>query len=175
MVEKSMIISKLRAKNLGNPKVAAGFSEQDGAAGKIHWLGIIMGKASGTKPHKDPKDETIISHSLTGFFEGTPADTTKPKMRSGICWLPGGIHEMILEQVNSADEGAVVEFAFKIGTRLATNAAGYEYVTDPIGEAEQADPLADMRLRLSGQLTALPAPEASAAPAKPAGKARNRR
>ncbi len=167
----NMIVSKLRAKNLGNPKVAAGFSDEEMGAGKVHVLGVIMGKASGVKAHKNPKDETQVDYSLVGFFEGIPDDKQRPRLQSGICWLPGGIHEMVREQVESAAEGQVVEFAFKIGTRRSTNQAGYEYVTEPMGEATKADPLADLRERLSSQL-ALPVPEKESANEKRPARAR---
>lgn len=150
---KIVLTSKLRPKNLANPKVAAGFTDAEMGEGKIHWLGTIMGKASGTAKKVDPSDDTKISYALTGFFEGIPGDGARPIVKSGVCYLPGGVHEMIVEQVNSMeDAGGVVAFAFKIGTRRADNQAGYEYVNETLGEASKSDPLDDMRRELASQL-----------------------
>lgn len=149
----SIMMGRLRAKNLGNPKVAAGFSDAEMAQGKQHALGTILGRASGTKEHKDPADDTKVSYSLVGFFQGVPADPSMPIIKSGVCWLPGGIHELVTSQVEAA-EGGIVEFAFQIYTQRAGNKAGYEYVTQALISAETADPLADLRTKV----LALPAP-----------------
>jgi hypothetical protein len=143
-----ILVSKIRPKNLGNPKVAAAFSDEEMAAQKIYWLGTILGKASGTKKTVDPKDDTKISWALTGFFEGRPTDPSKPVLRSGICWLPGGIHEMVVAAVQGLPAGEVLPFSYVIGTKRDTNAVGYSYVIDDNGIIKQEDAqdiLADLR------------------------------
>lgn len=170
-----IMVSKIRPKNLGNPKVAAGFSEQEIAEQKIHWLGVILGKASGIKKSVDAKDDTKISYGLVGFFEGQPADTAKPILKSGICWLPGGIHEMVVETVRGLKPGEFMPFSFRIGTKGDTNAAGYSYVVDnnTVATADAQDPLADLRGDAVKQLAAPASKETvDAKPARARARAR---
>lgn len=147
----TVLISRLRAKNLGNPKVAAGFTDEEMGQSKRHWLGVILGKATGVSIKSDPKDETKKFKALTGFFEGRPDDEKRPILRSGICYLPGGVHELICESIETALEngGGVVQFVFHLGTQRDTNDAGYSYVTEELSAPQAADPLQDMRTLLS--------------------------
>lgn len=176
MADRSIVmVSKLKPKSLGNPKVAAGFTEVEMGEKRTHWLGVIIGRAAGVKEKKMPDDDTATYQVLEGFFEGIPTDTTMPRLRSGLCFLPGGVHELICEQVASSENGAVVEFGLKIGTQRAGNKAGYEYVTERIGEVKEADPLAELKGTMGGQLS-LPATEATAEDtARPKAKAGGRR
>jgi len=164
---KVTIIGKLRQKDLGNPRAAAALDEGDPT---ICWLGTMLGVASNVKRFVDAGDETKVSYALTGTFEGQPANRRgysesnpdgkeipvtdknwRPVLKSGICWLPGGIHELIVEAVTNGDPMGkgprnVVPFRVKIGTRRAQNAAGYEYVNEIESEITSgADPLAALR------------------------------
>lgn len=178
---KSILVSKLRPKSLGNPKVAAGFSDAEMGEQKIHPLGIIMGRCGSVKKGTDPKDDSNVYFALLGAFEGVPADPALPIIKSGVCYLPGGVHEMIVESVQGLAEterGGVIEFAMKLGTKRDTNQAGYSYVVERVGELTEVDPLAQMKSDM-GQLLALPAPngqgEAATDTAAPKAKSGSRR
>lgn len=159
---KMVVVGRIRPKDLGNPKVPAAWDESDE---RKHVLGTIIGKATGVKKIlMDPKDETSIAWALTGFFEGHPANNgsdslplpendpkRKPIMRSGVLWLPGGLHEMVVSAVagdDPSDKRAVkniVPIKCEIATRHATNRVGYEYVNDFDMDIQATDPLADLR------------------------------
>lgn len=160
--KKPLMISTLKPKNLGNPKVAAGFSDEEMGQGKIHWLGNIIGKVSGVKRGKMPGDDTEFFYKLAGMFEGVPDDKTKPAVRSGLCFLPGGVHEMVVAMIEEA-KGAIINLNLRVGTKRSTNAAGYEYVTDTIVDPSTADPLADLRGAMPQIADQRPAPEVEAA------------
>jgi hypothetical protein len=155
------VLSKLAPKNLGNPKVAAAFDDGDQT---VHPLGRIIGRASKVSRKPDPKDPDKLYVSLVGQFEGTPFDDDRPIIRSGVCYLPPGVHEEVVEAVEEMhriwrDENpdsklgpvGVVEFAFDIGTIKATNAAGYSYACTPVKtKAKEIDPFAQLRGDLKG-------------------------
>jgi hypothetical protein len=140
---------------LGNPKRAAALEAGDDT---VCWMGEIIGRATGVKKVlTNPQDETSVSYALRGIFEGIPfnegLEKTDPKcrpiLRSGICWLPGGVHEMVVEAVTGGDVAthtpSIVPFRIKIGTRHSTNKVGYEYYNELLSDVSAVDPLADLR------------------------------
>lgn len=131
---------RLRAKDLGDPKLSADFPAKD-----IKPLGVIFGVATGTWLQKDRSDETRVTHLLLGFFEGMPASGSEA-LRSDTLMLTGAAQAAIVAKVTAAvGAGHAVQFILQIGTRKAENSAGYEYVIDVIGKPELFDPLDTMR------------------------------
>lgn len=163
----TVMIKKMAAKSLGNPKMAAGLPDGDD---RIVWLGTFIGIASGVKKVVDQQDETKISYALKGQFEGIPDNTDaqgnpllpkfcKPVMRSPLLWLPEGFHDMVVDAVTGGDPNTkmpnIIKFSARIGTRKETHASGYSYVVGYQSDvAASDDPLAELR----GQVLQLSAP-----------------
>ena len=138
-------VAKLRAKMLGAPKAAARFEL---GSSQINWLGWIIGRAHDVKATKATQDETqIASVSLLGFFEGLPLNEELPVMRSDVCLLPGAVNAEIVKLVRQ-HQGAVIEFAYSVGTMRADNEQKYKYVTQVVGEPAVADPLDTLRAKV---------------------------
>lgn len=137
----------------------------------------IMGTATGLKAALDTKGETVFG--LTGQFLGINVDQAAahakdPKENpddgeytSGVCYLPGGIQELIqtpLEALlNSEDKvtanNASLEFAMDLFAVPATNAAGYSFEGALLGQMGQADPFAAIKAKVGDtKLPALPSP-----------------
>jgi len=141
------IVSKLSNATLGcDPLIVKGK-----AAGTKAPMYRIMGRATGIKEAKDTNGEVI--YGLTGSFEGTNL-VTGQVMRSGVAYLPPGIHEMILEPLDKeiaaagAGEAVALEFAFDVFAVAAPNKSGYSYSAIDLIPATRKDPFDDMRAAL---------------------------
>ena len=146
------IVSKLTSATLGcKPEIV-----KDMAKGTKAPLYRIMGRATGIKETKDTNGEVI--YGLTGSFEGTNL-VTGETMRSGVAFLPPGIHEMILEPLDKeladAQPGQEVElqFGFDIFTVAAPNKAGYTYAATDLFPTKRIDPFEAMKAELEGTST----------------------
>lgn len=141
------MIGKLKAKHLGAAKTACAFTDAEVAEGKIHLMGVIIGKVHDIKRTADTKDDTNIGWALIGFFEGVPADLARDTMHSTVCWLPGSVHDDVVKAVRAQPEGSLFPIAFRIGTqKCKTQEAGYVYVVDDLSPGlRPQDPLADLR------------------------------
>jgi len=148
-----MAVSKIAAKSMGNPKVAAGFSDEDATAGRIHWLGVMFGRASGLKRTITDKNGKIEEQiGLTGIFECHPEDKRRPIQRSGVCYLPPGVRQMVEAEVAAlGDDKTGVIFAYRVGTIRSTNAVGYEYVSHNMVEITGEDALSGIREAVAQQ------------------------
>lgn len=137
----TVLKSKLAGKMLGNPKAGALLKD-----GERHYVGRIFGVANGVKKGTNQTGDPYLG--LRGSFEGRPADTENyDTVQSGVCYLPGGIAEMIAAAIESLPEDASpnVQFAFDLYTKKANNPIGYEWDTVPVIETKEADPLSAMR------------------------------
>jgi hypothetical protein len=119
-----------------------------GVSAKLEQVPVLNKDGS---PKKDNKGEPVLQ-------DGGPITVT-----SGVCYLPGGMQDMImgaLAAAQEADAKATVQFALDLYGIRAANKAGYSFVAENLIEAEEADPL-DMLLSLAGDAAtkALPAPE----------------
>jgi hypothetical protein len=127
-------------------------------------LGRIVGIVAGLRQTIN-NDTGEVQNGLKGNFRGFTSKVGqdgKPldPITSGVCYLPGGIQEMIegtLASAKEADAKATVNFAIDLYAIPATNKAGYSFDADNIVAAEQADPL-DMLANQAAQIAALPAP-----------------
>lgn len=152
----SNIITKMTVKGVGaNPAKAKADNQKTP-------LCRIYGTASGVVHKVDNRGEPITG--ITGNFEGVNLETGEV-YKSGVLYLPGGIHEMLLNAVDQGeddDKGKPVynsvNFAFDISAVPATNPIGYSYEASQLIEATTADPMAEIRGALP-DLPALPAPK----------------
>jgi len=125
----------------------------------------IYGVASSLVFKTDPKTGDI-QVAVAGNFEAVNLEN-RETYRAGILWLPGGIQELL---INSVDTGQVdgngkpiyqdVKFGFTIAAVPASNPIGYSYTAEQLIDAQQNDPLAELRASLP-ELAALPAPDAA--------------
>ena len=173
---------KLTAKALGWDRNAIGpaVAKVPADGGRVH-LGRVVGIVSGLK-HTVNGDTGEIQNGLKGQFRGLSTRTDKGEIvevgkgqavTAGVCYLPGGIQEMIegaLAAAQESDARATVQFAIDLYAIPATNKAGYSFDAENLVEASESDPL-DTLLSSAATVAAaaLPAPEEKA-DEKPKGK-----
>jgi hypothetical protein len=150
-------MSKITMKALGNPKAAAALVVGDG---KKVFVGRVMGFASGQVAKLTDDGDTV--YGLKGTFKAFTGDGKK-EIRSGVCYLPGGIQESVSEAI--PDKDGRVQFVFDIFTQAATNKSGIEYVAAQIGAPTMEDPFSALEADLPG-LPQLAAPAVASEPAK---------
>lgn len=164
------IVGKLTPRSLGwdRNKLGDATSKVPSDGGKV-LLGRIVGIVSGLKQTVN-NDTGEVQNGLKGNFrgvssrklqvaevnrkgepvmkDGAPSFVDGPDpiiVTSGVCYLPGGIQEMIegaLAKAKEIDAKATVEFAIDLYGIPATNKAGYSFKADNIVEANITDPLA---------------------------------
>jgi hypothetical protein len=122
-------------------------------------LGRIYGTADHLLAKKDKDGNPIIG--IGGQFQG---DNYKSGMRarSGVAYLPPGIHEQIVSAVDTGELDEKdkpvyrsVKFAMEIIAIPSSNPHGYSYKAKHLIDTEDDDPLDD----LANSLPALPEPE----------------
>lgn len=118
------------------------------------FLGRVAGIVTGFKETIDEKTGNI-QLGLKGSFKAI-SDKVDEKgvlleIRSGVCYLPGGIQETVETAYKGArGEGAnerknaTVAFAVDLYVRRANNAAGYSYEAETLMTPEENDPLAGL-------------------------------
>ncbi len=144
-MSETIIKNKLVLKDIGNPKGLLGQPETV----KKFLLGTIFGIATKVGKKGRQNDPTQIDTWLVGDFEGIPAEADKDTVRSGKLFLPEGIHNMIAAQIEGENAASSVQFALEVYTQRSTNAAGYEWVVQPLVKTDVADPLAAMRQQIA--------------------------
>lgn len=146
--------SKLVVKDLGNPSMVKAQEEGNNAP---YVLGVIIGRVTGLR--KKPVTNALSGEvtefdALSGMFEGRRAialdnkdGTETVAIRSGTCYLPTGIHDMVVETFRSVPEGekTQLDFAYRICTVKASNPAGYTYACESLYEPATSDPLEHLR------------------------------
>lgn len=171
------LVGKLTPKALGWDRIAIG-----GATAKVPadggrvFLGRIAGIVGGFRETLN-SDTGEVQRGLKGNFRGMSSrNVTDDKgndtgvqivVTSGVCYLPGGIQEMIEGSLLAAQDvtsggnaKATVQFAIDLYAIPATNKAGYSFTAETLVEAAQSDPLALLLAQAEG--TATPALEAPA-------------
>lgn len=150
------IISKISVKTIGcNPSAAK-------SEGKDVQLAKVYGVARGTINKVDQRGDPVVG--LTGEFEAVNLGTGEV-FRSGVLYLPSGIHEMVANSVKEGD----TEFALGIVASPASNPIGYSYKAVPLLEPAANDPMAALRNKIAGKdfgAPQLPAPDKTAKTAK---------
>lgn len=141
------LVGKLTPRTLGwdRNRIGTEVAKVPMDGGKV-LLGRIVGIVSGLKQTID-KETGDISSGLKGNFKGISSLDEKPPVNSGVCYLPGGIQEMLegsLAQAKENDSKATVRFAIDLFAIPATNKAGYSFKADNIVEASETNPLDDL-------------------------------
>lgn len=150
-VQNPNFVSKISMKSIG-------VSPAKHATDKGTPIAIILGMASGLKDVVDKvRGETF--HALVGEFEANNLETGEV-FRSGVLYLPTGIHDMIEGGVKKLQgESDFVQFALQIIAVKANNPAGYTYQAKSLVPSQTVDPLTKLRQSLSTSTApALPAP-----------------
>jgi hypothetical protein len=175
------LVGKLSPKAIGwdRNRIGTEVAKVPADGGKV-LLGRIVGMISGLK--QTVNNETgDIQTGLKGNFRGISSVDGLAAVTSGVCYLPGGIQEMLEGALASAKENdakATVTFAIDLFAIPATNKAGYSFKAENIVEAEASDPLAMLLEQANAVkppvgLPALEAPKESEPEAeKPSGKNR---
>jgi hypothetical protein len=150
---------KLTAKSLGwdRNRIGTEVAKVPADGGRV-LLGTIVGLVSGLRQTVN-NDTGEIQNGLKGQFRGISSlgdDSGKEigdknparTVTAGVCYLPGGIQEMIegaLAQAQDTTSGGDVRATVKFGLKLyaipATNKAGYSFDADNLIEATEDDPL----------------------------------
>lgn len=164
-----LLVGKLTPKSLGWDRNALGSETAKVPAdgGKV-LIGRIVGIVAGLRQTVD-NDTGNIHTGLKGNFRGISSkkgEDGKPiTVTSGVCYLPGGIQDMIegaLAAAQESDAKATVQFAIDLFGIPATNKAGYSFAADNIVAPTAADPLALLlEQAATNKAEALPAPEGS--------------
>lgn len=160
------LVGKLSPKALGwdRNNIGTEVAKVPAAGGSVS-LGRIVGIVTGLR--QTVNNETgDIQTGLKGNFRGISSLPDKAPVTSGVCYLPGGIQDMLEGALAAAKEGdskATVSFAIDLFAIPATNKAGYSFKADNIVEASATDPLTAL-LEQANSTKALAAPTPAAAP-----------
>lgn len=144
--EEISFVAKLSIKTLGCVPLDAV------KQGKEVSLCRIFGVAQGVKyvPNKQTGD---VSVALIGDFEGVNL-TTGETLRSGVCYLPSGIHDKISAPLEAARRSETAADPIQFGVELcsfpSSNPGGYSYKAKPFFQTEAFDPLAEIRKAMLG-------------------------
>lgn len=164
-ISEPTILTKLTLKGMRcNPKKVTAKDENDNTP---HIMARIYGYGSDIKVKVDASGNAHVG--LMGDFEGINLETGDI-YRSGILYLPGGIHEQLtapFEAYNKlSDEDKKkttppkVEFALEIASVKASNAAGYSFAAKSLmAPKTDADPLAALRNAVNARVKQIAAPK----------------
>lgn len=140
------LTGKLTPKSLGwdRNNIGTAVSKVPALDGEV-LLGRIAGKVTGIKEQVNGETGDIMT-GLKGDFQGMSSLNNKV-VSSGVCYLPGGIQDMLEGAYSIASEKdprATVAFTIDLYAIPATNKAGYSFKADSLKEANAEDPMADM-------------------------------
>jgi hypothetical protein len=153
------MVAKLTTKNMGaNPRDIHGVPK-----GKHLVIAKILGIADGAKQVEDARDGRIF-YPITGRFKAVAEDGTET--RSGVLYLPSGIHENLLAGVRGLQDGEHLRFALELRAVHADNPVGYSYEAVDLMPRKEVDPLDELMLPAGQAKQALPAPAKQAVPVK---------
>lgn len=152
-------VSKISPANF-KPKENVGLLKGDGSRLP---LGVIVGTVTGIKEKKGPNDMDVFT-ALVGSFSATPIDPKTGELlgdrelRSGICYLPGGMQDDIEAQFAGDDPVQRIDFAAELAIFKAENAIGYSWAMKPLVEPAESDPVnALMAAAITARKTGKPA------------------
>lgn len=118
-------------------------------------IGRIFGVASGIKEATDPRTKEPM-YGLKGQFRGVNPAKPNVQYQSGVAWLPGGVHEMLVDAVigdGVLDEKgrpvySEVKFAVDVYSKPASSPAGYQFEVIPLIDAREADMMSELAAEL---------------------------
>ena len=158
------LVGKLTPKALGwdRNNIGTEVAKVPAAGGQV-LLGRIAGIVSGLRESVNGDTGDIMT-GLKGNFRGISSNTELKPVTSGVCYLPGGIQDMIegalasaQDETNGGSKKATVNFAIDLYAIPATNKAGYSFKAENLVEASATDPLAAL-LASAKNVKALAAP-----------------
>lgn len=163
------LTGKLTPKSLGWDRMNIALALSTTPPSERVLLGMIGGVVTGFKETVDD-DKGEIYRGLKGSFKGVSVkadpDGVIIENRSGVCYLPGGIQDMIesawnvaTDVTNGGDAKATVSFVINLFAIHATNKAGYSFEADNLIAASKIDPL-DALLERAKPQGAIPSLEA---------------
>jgi hypothetical protein len=146
------LVAKLSPNSI-NPNAATMVKTMTGANAKYP-LCTIIGIASGLKHGEDKNKPGQFWTALTGDFLGVNLETGE-KFRSGKCFLPAGIQDVVEAPLSAAElhkdadgkpdpQSVSMKFGFRIYSVKATNPAGYTYAAEILLKPSENDPLTEM-------------------------------
>lgn len=123
-------------------------------------LCTIYGIANGVK---EKEFNGKMFYPLIGLFEAHHAETGAIT-RSGVLYLPEGIHENYEQAARKLEDDAEVRFAIELVAFRASNPQGYSYRAKDLAPVVVDDPLTAFTKSIGNghQSAALPAPSAQA-------------
>jgi hypothetical protein len=146
-MSETKLISKLSVKTAGcNPRRAALLENDSVALPMVR----IFGFASGVKTVED-RTTGNVHEAIIGNFEAhnlAPADVkgSGDRYRSGVLYLPKGIHESLVDAVKTKPEGSEsIAFDLEVRAVKATNPIGYSYEAVSMRKMAGYDPLDALR------------------------------
>lgn len=132
-------------------------------------LFAIYGAANGVALSKPGSEKEWVK--FKGHFEAIREDDPEHPFVSGACFIPQPLSDMLYAQLNEAkekDAKAMVRFACLVKivqpTKGKPSATGYEYRVEPMMDAQESSPIADLRKQVQDKraaMNALPAPTAA--------------
>jgi hypothetical protein len=156
------MVSKLSMKTIGvNAKKVAAL---DGDNARL-FLCNIFGMADGVKTVED-KNEGKIYHAMVGRFQANRPDGVV--VRSGVLYLPSGIHDAYLTAIKGLPEGDTLNFAIGVWSVKSSNLAGYSYEAVNLLPPSAGDPLTQLAAQVETGATQAQLPAPSAQDAVPA-------
>lgn len=159
------MVGKLSTKNAGiSPKKIHGLADDK----DYLKLCTIVGIADGIKQVEDPVHGKVF-YPLTGRFEGINPENGN-KTRSGVLYLPSGIHENFEAAVRKLEDGDSIQFAVEIRAVRSDNPQGYSYEAVDLLPPREVDPLSEIADKVSGKQIASVQPTSALPTPKPAEK-----
>jgi len=143
------MVAKITAKELGNPKKVLAMDGEDAK----FVLGTLYGIATECR-RKDIVDAggaTSTFWPLIGQFVGVLP--SGDQVRSGVLYLPTGIHESYKTAVENLEDGETLRFALKLQTVKASSAAGYSYQAVDLMPPKVVDLLSEFKLAAESEST----------------------
>lgn len=109
---------------------------------------LLFGEASGVAIKTTPNGDSFTA--MIGKFEATNLHTGEV-FNSGVCYLPGGMHEMITQTLIT-DQNAIVKFGILLVAKKTDNLAGYSWIGRDVVDLEQADPLIELKQAMKPEM-----------------------
>ncbi len=150
------MLTKMSVKTIKcKPKMAAADLDN-----KQLWIARFTGIARGIKEAIGNDGDTV--YGLTGNFKGRNIETGD-EFTSGVLYLPSGIQESYLEQLDTLlqkDKNSSLILGLDVYAEPSASKAGYGYSARQLIQGE-ADPFAEVNALLSAakDIPALPAPK----------------
>jgi hypothetical protein len=107
----------------------------------------IFGRATNVIVIEDPRKTGNTFYALGGSFQAINLHTGEV-YASGKCFLPSGIHELVLEPLQGDSPASSVEFAFDLFSVRSGNLSGYSVIGKSLREVKMSDSMLAMKKNL---------------------------